>query len=79
MPTVLRVGRYRLFFFSNEGLEPAHIHVKAGGDEAKFWLNPPSLAANYGFNVRELNDILRIVEDHRDELVEAWNDHLGQP
>ena len=34
MPVVLRSGRYA-FFFSNEGREPPHIHVKASGDEAK--------------------------------------------
>jgi hypothetical protein len=32
----LRIGRFRYFFFSNEGREPPHIHVKAGDDEAKF-------------------------------------------
>ena len=77
MPTVLRVGRYRFFFFSNEGDEPPHIHVKAAGDEAKFWLGPVRMAANYGFNGHELNEIRRVVERHRDELLEAWNDHLG--
>jgi hypothetical protein len=46
MPTVLRIGRYRFFFFSNESNEPPHIHVKASGDEAKFWLEPVQLAAN---------------------------------
>ena len=49
MPTVLRVGRYRFHFFSNEGQGASHIHVKAGGDQAKFWLEPIELAANYGF------------------------------
>ena len=57
MPTVLRVGRFRFFFFSNEGQEPPHIHVQAGEDEAKFWLQPVRLAANYGFNASELNQI----------------------
>lgn len=78
MPTVLRVGRYRFFFFSNEGREPPHIHVKAEGDEAKLWLNPVTLAANYGFNGRELTRIQRLTEAHRDELLEAWNEHLSQ-
>ena len=36
MPVVLRRGRYAFFFFSNEGREPPHIHVKASGDEAKY-------------------------------------------
>jgi len=40
MPTVLRYGRYRFFFFRNEGNEPPHIHVKAAEKEAKFWLDP---------------------------------------
>ena len=77
MPTVLRVGRFRFFFFSNEGQEPPHIHVKAAGDEAKYWLDPVQLAANYGFNVRELTEIERLVEEHRDQLLEAWHEYLG--
>ena len=77
MPTVLRIGPFRLFFFSNEGLEPAHIHVKAGGDEAKFWLDPVQLVANYGFNGHQLRRIQRLVEEHRDELLEAWNEHFS--
>jgi len=32
MPTVLRVGRYRFFFFSNENNEPPLIHIKAESD-----------------------------------------------
>jgi uncharacterized protein DUF4160 len=77
MPTVLRVGRFRFFFFSNEGQEPAHIHVKAGAEEAKFWLDPVQLVANYGFNGRELKKIQRIVEQHRDELLEAWDEYFS--
>jgi len=46
MPTVLRIGRYRFAFYSNEGNEPPHIHAKADRDEAKFWLDPIELAAN---------------------------------
>jgi len=38
MPTILRLGRFHFFFFSNEGQEPAPIPIKAGDDEAKFWL-----------------------------------------
>jgi hypothetical protein len=77
MPTVLRVGRFRFFFFSNEGREPPHIHVKAGDEEAKYWLDPIELAVNYGFNARELKLIERLVEEYRDDLVEAWHEHLG--
>ena len=71
MPTVLRVGRFRFYFFSNEGQEPPHIHIKAATDQAKFWLEPLLLAANYGFAARELNEIERILLDHQAELLEA--------
>ena len=74
MPTVLRVGRYRFFFFSNENNEPSHIHVKAESDQAKFWLDPIHLASNYGFRAHELNEIEKIIQDHKDELLEAWNE-----
>jgi hypothetical protein len=77
MPTIKRVGRYRFVFFSNEGNEPPHIHVKADRNEAKFWLEPIDLAANYGFKVHELNAIKRIVQQYEVEFLEAWNEHLG--
>jgi len=77
MPTVLRVGRYRFVFFSNEGNEPPHIHAKADRDEAKFWLDPVALAANYGFKGHELTEIGRIVRENQTTLMEAWHEHLG--
>ena len=79
MPTVLQVGRFRFFFFSNEGREPPHIHIKAGCDEAKYWLDTVQLAVNYGFNARELNEIERLVAEHRTLFLEAWNEHIGGP
>lgn len=78
MPTVLREGRYRFYFFSNEGQEPPHIHVKAGGDQAKFWLAPVELAVNHGFNVRELNRIRALVIEHEALFLEAWHEHLDE-
>ncbi len=77
MPTVLRVGRFRFYFFSNEGQEPAHIHVKADGDEAKFWLEPVELASNYGFKGHELNEIKKVITEHQTILLEAWYEYFG--
>ncbi len=80
MPTVLRIGPYRFFFFSNEGVdvsrEPPHIHAKADQKQAKFWLDPISLAVNHGFKPHELNQIERIVKEHQAEMLEAWYEHL---
>ncbi len=77
MPTVLRVGRYRFVFFSNENNEPPHIHVKAESNQAKFWLDPIKLAANYGFKAHELNEIEGIVREHRNKLLEAWYEYFN--
>ena len=77
MPTVLRWGPYRAFFYSNERGEPAHIHVRTGNKEAKFWLHDLSVAVNNRFRAHELNAIIRHLRGHHDELLEAWNDHFG--
>jgi hypothetical protein len=73
-PTVLRVERYRFFFFSNEGHEPAHVHVQDGEKLAKFWLAPVVLAASTGFAPRELTRIQALVIEHRSVLLEAWHE-----
>ena len=72
MPTVLRVGPYRFHFYSAENREPAHIHVARDDLEAKFWLEPVALAANYGFSAAELRDVKRLVEEHCTELLAAY-------
>ena len=80
MPVVFRQGALRYYFFSNEGRppEPAHVHVKGGGRDAKVWIEPEvSLADSYGFNSRELSNILRIVADNRDIILRAWHGHFG--
>ena len=77
MPTVFKIGRYRFVFFSNEGNEPPHIHIKAGSDQAKFWLDPIELASNYGFKAHELNELNKIIQEHQKDLLEAWHEHLG--
>ena len=45
LPTLLKEGPYRFFFYSNEGdpREPPHVHVTAGERVAKFWLEPVEL------------------------------------
>ena len=77
MPTILRVGRYRFSFFSNEGQELPHVHVKVGSDEAKFWLDPIALASDYGFSAHEMSDIEGIIDQHQTVLLEAWYEHFG--
>ena len=41
------------------------------------WLDPVELAADYGFNARELNEIERLVEEYHGLFLEAWHEHFG--
>ncbi len=77
MPTLMQIGRYRFFFYSNENKEPAHVHIRAGDAEAKFWLDTLQAATNHGFRGRELNEIERMVSEHQETFREAWNDYFG--
>lgn len=75
MPTVLRVGPYRLFFYSNEGSEPPHIHIESGDSLAKFWLDPVACAENSGFSAKELNTIAGIIDEHHERCTRRWHEH----
>jgi hypothetical protein len=77
MPTVLRTGPYRLFFYSGDRGEPAHVHVERDDAVAKVWLDPVRLDRNVGFRAAELRRIEQIVVDNRDKLLEAWNDYFS--
>ena len=78
MPTVLRVGGYRFFFYSRETNEPPHIHVQSGEKTAKFWLGPVVLARSEGYNSRVLRELQNIVEQHEQLFQEAWNDYFSR-
>lgn len=54
------------------------MHVVSGDGEAKFWLAPAiELARNYRYSSRQLKEIETIIEEHNDELVDAWEKHFG--
>ncbi|MDE0213947.1 MAG: DUF4160 domain-containing protein, partial [Deltaproteobacteria bacterium] len=53
MPTVLRQGPYRFFFYSSDGQEPPHVHVEGDNDVAKFLLEPIRLQEAGGFRRAE--------------------------
>ncbi len=77
MPTVLRIGPYRLYFYSHEPNEPPHVHIDKDDASAKFWLERVALARNVGFSARELGVLQRLVVERRDELLEAWHGFFG--
>ena len=77
MPTVLRSGPYRLYFYSHEPNEPPHIHVDRGEASCKFWLTPVALASNLGVRPKELRTIESIVIANLSSLKAAWQEFHG--
>ena len=78
MPVVHREGPYRFSFYSDEGSEPPHVHVRRDRNQAKFWLEPVTISKNAGFNQTELNRIARIIENNQAVMLERWNEHLNR-
>jgi len=79
MPTVLRIGPYRFYFYSHDLInEPPHVHIDRDDLSAKFWLKPVALASNLGFSARELSKIEKFVREHQTELLERWYKEYGR-
>jgi len=57
MPTILRAGPYRLFFYSADRGEAPHVHMEREAKRAKFWLDPVRLHESRGFNRAEIKPV----------------------
>jgi hypothetical protein len=77
MPTAFRHGPYRFHFYAGDRNEPPHIHVRRDDCEAKYWLDPVLLADSVGFASHELRQIRDLINEHRDALLEQWNEYFG--
>jgi hypothetical protein len=77
MPTVLRLGPYRFYFYAGDRDEPQHVHIERDHRIAKFWLDPIRLQSSGGLSRIEIARIEKLVSDHREVLVEAWDEYFG--
>jgi hypothetical protein len=73
-PTIFRKVGFRFYFFSRE--EP-RMHVQSQNGEAKYWLEPKiELAQSVGLSQREIHEALRLVQEHEDDIRNAWHKHF---
>ena len=77
MPTVLKVGPYRFFFYSADGSEPTHVHVQRDDLVAKFWLQPVRLDDSGGFARVEIRRLQAMVEDEVETLLGFWDEFFA--
>lgn len=81
MPTILYILGWRLFFYSNEGNEPIHVHAEKAEMECKFWLLVDKFeieeANSYNLNASSRREIRKIIFEHFDLIVDSWNKHFN--
>jgi hypothetical protein len=80
MPTILLISGWRIFFYSNEGNEPMHIHAEKAEMECKFWIDEINYeiveALSYSMNPVHKNQIRRILYEHLDYIISEWKNYF---
>ncbi len=80
MPTIIYINGWRLFFFSNEGNEPIHVHAEKGGMACKYWLlqsdRKIQLSWSYGMNSKDRRAVESIILDNFDLILWFWEKHF---
>lgn len=75
MPTVMRIGGYRVVIYLNDH-RPAHVHVLGGDGSAVFPLNcyrkPVELRESQGLTRIEARRICLLLEDAVQALCSEW-------
>jgi hypothetical protein len=75
-PTIFKEKGYRFFFFSREELR-MHVHVICSDGEVKYWLEPEiELTKNYRLSRLQLKEIEQLIEEHYDEIKNAWRKYF---
>ncbi len=78
MPTFADIGPYKLFFYSAEGNEPPHIHIRRERATAKFWLDPIRVARSRRFTDHELRVIQKLVTENKEAIMEVWDEYFNR-
>ena len=80
MPSVLFIHGWRLFFYSNEGNEPIHIHAEKGDMECKFWLieEEIEIVESYSYNLTPSakKEVKKIIYYNFELIIDSWNQHF---
>jgi Domain of unknown function (DUF4160) len=77
MPTVMRSGPYRFYFYAGDQDEPPHVHVERDNSEAKFWLDPVRLQRSIGFAASEIRSIEKLVLENQQRLLDSWHEFFN--
>lgn len=80
MPTILRESGWRLYFDSNEGDEPVHLHGRKGDMECKFLLLVEFYEIqevwSIGLTNSERREIRKIIFENFDYIIKSWDSYF---
>jgi hypothetical protein len=77
MPEVFRKLGFVFFFYSNEGNEPIHVHVRKAGGFAKFWIEPVELDFAQGMKIQDLKTAEELIHENKPLIEEKWHEIHG--
>ncbi len=83
MPSLFSVSGYKIFFWSDEGTEPIHVHVCKGNlspHATKIWLTKQGgcILASNGSRIPapELNELMEFISAQFFVICDAWKKHF---
>lgn len=77
MPEIFRAFGFVFFFYSNEGQEPIHVHVRKAGGFAKFWIEPVELDFSQGMKIADIKQAESLILENLELIKKKWNEILG--
>ena len=77
MPEIFRSFGFVFFFYSNEGQEPVHVHVRKAGGFAKFWIEPVELDFSQGMKISDIQQAEELIFTHLEIIISKWNEVHG--
>lgn len=77
MPEIFRKFGFVFFFYTNEGQEPMHVHVRKAGGFAKFWIEPVELEFAQGLKTQDLNKAEELIQENLELIKRRWHEVFG--
>jgi len=77
MPTVLRIGGYRFFFYAGDRHEPPHTHVEHDDNTAKFWLIQLCFTTVVVSIEKKSAKLLNSLRKNREQLLRKWDEYFS--
>ena len=85
MPKILEMGRYVIYFWSNENDEPLHIHIgikRPHANDAKMWVlrNGDTVLVHNKNDIpkKDLKKTQEVIKDNVFLIITEWKNRFGR-